>query len=92
MTARFQGVLSGRASAASFLTASSPVPPAAFLFVLGLYILLLTSILMSCAVEIEVGDDRLAKRMIVAQSLPVAMGVFTAGALIGGQFISALIG
>jgi hypothetical protein len=60
--------------------------------VLGIYIVLLTAILINYVVEIELGEDGLAKRMAVASALPVALGVFTAGAILGGQMLGALIG
>ena len=71
---------------------STGISPPAFLFVLGAYIVILTAILINYAVEIELGDDRLAKRMAIASALPVALGVFTAGAILGGQMIGAMIG
>ena len=40
----------------------------------------------------ELGEDGLAKRMAIASALPVALGVFTAGAILGGQMLGALIG
>ena len=71
---------------------STGISPPAFLFVPSAYIVILTAILINYAVEIELGDDRLAKRMAIASALPVALGVFTAGAILGGQMISAMMG
>jgi len=47
---------------------------------------------MSYAVEIELGDDPLAKRVALARALPIALGVFTLGAVVGGQMLTAIIG
>ncbi len=91
VAARLQGLLTSKTVAAGFLGTTSISPPA-FLLVLGVYIVVLTAILISYAAEIELGDDGLAKRMAVASALPVALGVFTAGAVVGGQMIGALIG
>ena len=91
IAARMQGVLSSKTAATGFL-GSTEVSPPAFLLVLGIYIVLLTAILINYAVEIELGDDRLAKRMAIASALPVALGVFTVGAILGGQMLGALIG
>jgi len=91
VAARLQGLLSSKTSAAGFL-GSAEISPSAFLFVLGVYIVILTAILINYAVEIERGDDRLAKRVAIASALPVALGVFTAGVILGGQMITAIIG
>lgn len=92
IAARMQGLLASKTASVGFLGSSAGISPAAFLFVLGLYVVLLTAILMSYAVEIELGDDPLAKRIAIARALPVALGVFTAGAIIGGQMLAAIIG
>lgn len=92
VAARMQGLLVSKAPSAGFLGAGSGVSPTAFLFVLGLYILLLTVILINYSIEIELGDDRIAKRMAIAQALPIAIGVFTVGAIVGGQLLSSIIG
>jgi Flp pilus assembly protein TadB len=92
IAARIQGLLASKTASVGFLGSDAGVSPAAFLLVLGLYVVLLTAILMSYAVEIELGDDSIAKRIAVARALPVALGVFTAGAIIGGQMLNALIG
>ena len=91
IAARMQEMLSSKTAATGFL-GSSEISPSIFLFVLGIYILLLTPILINYAVEIELGDDRLAKRMAIAGALPIAMGVFTAGAILGGQMLSSIVG
>ena len=91
ITARMQGLLASKTASVGFLGPSTGVSSTAFLFVTGFYVVLLTAILMSYAVEIELGDDPLAKRVAIARALPVALGVFTAGAIIGGQMLGALI-
>ncbi len=92
IAARMQGLLASKTASVDFLSSGAGVSSAAFLFVLGLYVVLLTAILMSYAVEIELGDDPLAKRTAIARALPVALGVFTAGTIIGGQMLAAIIG
>jgi Flp pilus assembly protein TadB len=92
IAARMQGLLASKTASVGFLGSGTGVSSAAFLFVLGLYVVLLTAILMSYAVEIELGNDPLAKRAVIARGLPVALGVFTAGAAVGGQMLSAIIG
>ena len=89
IAARMQGVLTSKTSSTGFLE-SAEISPPAFLFVLGLYIIILTVILVNYAVEIELGEDRIAKRVAIASALPVALGVFTAGAILGGQMFSVL--
>jgi hypothetical protein len=91
VTSRMQGVLAGKSAEVSFLGGVS-VSPSIFLFVLGVYIMLLTIILISYSTEIEVGDDGLAKRAAIAQSLPIALAVFTIGAVVGGRMMAAIIG
>ncbi|MBA7603708.1 hypothetical protein ES703_10824 [subsurface metagenome] len=92
IAARMQGLLASKTALVGFLNAGARIPSAAFLFVLGLYVVLLTSILMSYAVEIELGDDPLAKRVTLARALPIALGVFTLGAIVGGHMLTAIIG
>ncbi|MFH1821166.1 MAG: type II secretion system F family protein [Methanobacteriota archaeon] len=91
VAARLQGLLSSKTAVFGFFN-SSEISPPAFLLVLGVYIVILTAILINYSVGIELGDDRLAKRVSIASALPVALGVFTAGAILGGQMISSLIG
>jgi Flp pilus assembly protein TadB len=91
VTSRMQGVLAGKSAEVSFL-GGTPVSPSIFLLVLGIYTVLLTIILISYATEIEVGDDGLAKRAALAQSLPVALVVFTIGAVVGGRMMAAIVG
>ncbi len=92
IAARMQGLLASKTASVGFLGSGAGVSSAAFLFVLGLYVVLLTAILMSYAVEIELGDDPLAKRVVLARSLPVALGVFTLGAVVGGYMLTAIVG
>jgi Flp pilus assembly protein TadB len=91
VAARMQGLLSSKTVSSGFL-GSTEVSPPVFLLVLGIYIVILTVILINYAVEIELGEDRLAKRMAIASALPVALGVFTIGAILGGKILGALIG
>jgi len=91
VTSRMQGVLAGKSAEVSFL-GGAPVSPSIFLFVLGIYIMLLTIILVSYLTEIEVGDDDLAKRAAIAKSLPIALAVFTIGAVVGGRMMAAIVG
>jgi len=91
VTSRMQGALAGKSTEVSFLGGVSVSPPI-FLFVLGVYIILLTIILISYSTEIEVGDDGLAKRTTIAQSLPIALIVFTIGAVVGGRMMTAIVG
>ena len=92
IAAQMQWLLASKTGSVGFLGSGPAVSSAAFLLVLGIYVLLLTVILMCCAVEIELGDDRLVKRVVLAQSLPAALGVFTAGAILGGQLLSVVVG
>jgi len=92
IAARMQGLLASKTASVGFLSSGAGVSSAAFLFVLGLYVVLLAAILMSYAVEIELGDDPLAKRVALARALPIALGVFTLGAVVGGQMLTAIIG
>jgi hypothetical protein len=52
----------------------------------------LVVILMSYATEIELGNDQLSKRIMIAQGLPIAVAVFTISAIASGQLLTALIG
>ncbi|MEM3421479.1 MAG: hypothetical protein QW315_04390 [Candidatus Hadarchaeum sp.] len=91
IAARLQGLLSEKVASLEFFL-SAEISPPAFLFVLGLYIIILTIILINYVVEIELGEDGLAKRMAFASALPVSMVVFTAGAILGGQVVAFLLG
>jgi len=91
VAARVQGVLSEKTAALEFFGTAGISPPE-FLLILGVYVIILTVILVNYVVEIELGDDGLAKRMAVAGALPVAMVVFTAGTILGGQLIDFLLG
>jgi len=90
VTARMQGVLASKTASSAFL--GSEISPPAFLIVLGIYTLILAVLLTNYAVEIEFGEDRVAKRMAIASALPVALGVFTAGAILGGQMLTSVVG
>jgi len=92
VTSRLQGVLSSKPGVVSFLKAGASTSPAAFLLALGLYVVALVVILISYATEIEFGDDRLSKRMMIARGLPIAVAVFTISALMSGQLLAAIIG
>ena len=87
---RIQGVIASRGGV-GFISFGS-VQPAAFLFVLGLYTVLLAAILSLYATEIEFGDDSLARRVAMARALPIALAVFTLGALASGQLVRAIVG
>ncbi|MGC8817589.1 MAG: type II secretion system F family protein, partial [Candidatus Hadarchaeum sp.] len=89
IAARLQGLLSEKIPSLD-LFPTTGISPAAFLFVLGLYTIILTIILTNYVVEIELGGDRLAKRMAVASAVPVALVVFTVGAILGGQMVDFL--
>ncbi len=91
VAARMQGLLSAKTASTGFL-GSTGVSPPAFLLVLGIYIVILTAILINYAVGIELGDDKLAKRVAIASALPVALGVFTAGAILGGRMLTSIVG
>lgn len=90
VAARMQGLISSKTAAVGFLGSTSISPPA-FLLVLGIYIVILTAILTNYVVEIELGDDKLAKRVAIASAFPVSLGVFTAGAILGGQVLGSMI-
>ena len=91
VSAQMQEMLSSKATSSGFLNFSGVSPPA-FLLVLGIYVVMLTAILVNYMVEIEIGSDWVIKRMAMANALPVALGVFTAGAIIGGQIIGIIVG
>jgi len=92
VTSRLQGVISSNPGTASFLNAGASPSPDAFLLALGLYVMALVVILISYATEIELGDDQLSKRIMIARGLPMAVAVFTISAIVSGQFLAALIG
>jgi len=92
VTSRLQGVLSSNPGTASFLDAGASPSPDAFLLALGLYVVALVVILMSYAAEIELGDDRISKQIIIARGLPVAITVFTISTLMSGQLLAAILG
>ncbi|MEW6221899.1 MAG: hypothetical protein AB1476_01060 [Candidatus Hadarchaeota archaeon] len=90
VTARMQGVLSSKAASATFL--GSGMPPTAFFLVLAVYTVILAALLTDFSVQLEFGEDRVARRVAVASAIPVALGVFTAGSILGGQALSSLVG
>ncbi|MEA1905260.1 MAG: type II secretion system F family protein, partial [Candidatus Hadarchaeota archaeon] len=92
VTARLQELLTTKASGVPFLGGGASISFAALLSVLGFYVIVLTSILMSYSVEIERGDAGVLKRFAIARALPVAMGVFTFGVIISGQVFSFMLG
>jgi Flp pilus assembly protein TadB len=92
VTSRLQGVLSSKPGTVPFLSSSASLPPDAFLLALGLYVVALVVILISYAAEIELGDDRLSKRVMIARGLPVAVAVFTTSVLVSQQLFSSIIG
>ena len=92
VTSRLQGVLSSNPGTTSFLNTGTSPSPDAFLLALGLYVVALVVILMSYAAEIELGDDRLSKRIMIARGLPLAVAVFTISTLMSGQLLTAIIG
>jgi len=91
VTSRMQGVLTKTAAGGAFLGGGA-VSPSLFLLVLGIYVVMLAAILISYSTEIEVGNDALAKCAAIARGLPLALAVFTIGAIVGGQMLSAIIG
>ncbi len=91
ISARMQGVLSSKTASFGFLNFSGVSSPV-FLLVLGIYVVILTVILVNYVVEIEFGGDGVVKRMAMVNALPVALGVFTAGAIIGGCVFGAIVG
>lgn len=91
VTSRMQGVLTKTAAGGAFLGGGA-VSPSMFLLVLGIYVVMLAAILISYSTEIEVGNDALAKRAAIAQGLPITLAVFTIGAIVGGQMLSAIVG
>ena len=91
-TSRLQGVLSSKPGAVPFLNVGASPSPDAFLLALGLYVVALVVILISYSAEIEFGDDRLSKRIMIARGLPMAVAVFTISTIVSGQLLAALIG
>lgn len=91
IAARMQSLLASKTAPVGFWDSGTGVSSPTFLFVLGFYVVLLTATLMSYAVEIEIGDDPLAKRVALAWALPIALGVFTLGSVVGKHMITAII-
>lgn len=91
VTAKIQEILSTKATGGQFL-GSAGIKPAEFTLVLAVYSLVLTALLMNYAVELELGRDRVVKRTVIAVSLPIALGVFTAGLALAGLALGALVG
>jgi len=92
VTSRLQEVLSSNPDTTSFLNAGASPSPDAFLLALGLYVMALVVILMSYATEIELGNDHISKRIMIARGLPLAVAVFTISAIASGQLLAAIIG
>jgi hypothetical protein len=91
VTARLQELLFSKAGEGG-LFGSMAIPPADFTFVLSVYTVILTALLMNYVVELELGNDRVVKRMVIAVSLPVALAIFTAGWIASGWALGALVG
>ncbi len=92
VTVQLQRVLSEKTGSMPFFGGGVNISTPSFMAVLGFYIIVLTILLLSYAVEIEHGDDDLVKRMEIARGLPMAMSVFTLGLLLGQQIFSILVG
>jgi hypothetical protein len=91
-TSSLQGALSSKSSVVPFLNAGASPSPPVFLLAVGLYVITLVLTLISYATEIEFGDDRLLKRVMIARGLPVAVAVFTTSAFMSGLLLAAIIG
>ncbi len=87
-----QGTLTSKTAATPFLGAGASVSPPVFLLMLGVYVALLTAILISYATEIEAGSDSLLKRVMIARALLISISVFTVGVVLGGQLLTGLLG
>ncbi|MFN4133797.1 MAG: hypothetical protein ACK4GQ_05470, partial [Candidatus Hadarchaeales archaeon] len=91
ITARLQEVLFLKSSQNGFFSGASFSPPA-FSIILCIYAVILAALLMVYAVELELGDDRVVKRMVLAVSLPMAILMFTVAWAVGGWMLAFLIG
>ncbi len=92
VTVRLQYLLSRKTTNLPFFGAGVQISSSSFLGILGFYIITLTILLTHYIVEIEYGDDRVMKRMNLAQNLPISILVFTIGYVIGGQILSIFVG
>ncbi len=92
IAARMQSFLASKTAPVSLWGPGTGVSSSTFLFVLGFYVVLLTATLMSYAIEIETGDDPVSKRVALARALPIALGVFTLGSIVGKYMLTAIIG
>jgi hypothetical protein len=93
ITAQVQGALTSKTSGIFFISSGAGgISSTAFILVLGIYTILLAMILTSFEAEIQFGDDGVTKRVMMARVLPVTLGIFTLGMVMGGQMIGFLIG
>lgn len=92
VTIQLQQMLSRKTSGMPLFGSGVQISPSIFLGTLGFYVIILTMLLSSYAVEIEWGKDRLIKRMSIARALPTAMIVFTLGLFLGNQMLKFLVG
>ncbi|KXB07435.1 hypothetical protein AKJ51_01225 [candidate division MSBL1 archaeon SCGC-AAA382A20] len=92
ITVQIHELLSEKTKNLPFFGSGLKISSPNFLTVMGLYIIILTTILTFYIVEIESGQDKVMKRAKLAETLPVSMTVFTFGLLIGKQILSILIG
>ncbi len=92
VTVQVQNLLSEKTTDLAYFGGGVDIETSTFLTVLGLYIVVLTSILTSYTVEIEHGDDAVMKKVLLARTLPVSMTVFTFGLVVGRQILMILVG
>lgn len=92
VTIQLQQMLSKKTRGMPLFGSDVQISSSIFLGTLGFYMIILTILLSSYAVEIEWGKDRLMKRMSIAQTLPTAMIVFTLGLFLGNQMLKFLVG
>ncbi|MEM2192247.1 MAG: hypothetical protein QXG38_01370, partial [Candidatus Hadarchaeales archaeon] len=90
ITARLQEVLFLKSFQSEIFSGKSFSPPA-FSIILAIYAVVLAAILMAYAVELEVGDDKVVKRMVLAVSLPMAMLMFTVAWAVGRWMLAFLL-
>lgn len=88
VTVRLQQLLSNKTSDLPLFGSGVQISSSIFLGILGFYIISLTVLLTLYTVEIEHGDDKVMKRINLAQTLPISLFVFTIGYVIGGQILS----
>jgi hypothetical protein len=93
VTTSMQARLGLKISQVGFLASNSTViPPWVFILTLGIHALLLTTILVECITKIEVGDDQIFVKMAISRTLPVALGVFTLGAVASQIVFESIMG